>query len=65
MRRKSTDQEVPEFMNKKKVANYLGVSTKTVERMMNEGLQSIRLRGRRYFTKHQLQDYIDRNSKTA
>lgn len=66
MRKKnSTQEKLPEFLTKKQVAGMFSVSTKTVERMFREGLQSIKLRGRRYVTKSQLDDYINKHMKTA
>lgn len=63
--KKNKSEELPEFMTKKQIAGYFSVSTKTVERMFIQGLQSIKLRGRRYVTKSQLLDYVNKNSKTA
>jgi hypothetical protein len=60
MKKKRVSDELPEFMSKKQIAGYFDVSTKTVERMFIHGLQSIKLRGKRYVTKSQLHDYINR-----
>lgn len=57
--------ELPEFLTKKQVAGVFSVSTKTVERMMQAGLASVKIRGRRYVSKSQLQDYIDKTAKSA
>ncbi len=66
MRQKTSAKiELPDFMTKKQVADYLSLSVRTVERMMMEGLQSIKLRGKRYITKSQLNEYIAKVSKTA
>lgn len=62
---KTPDSALPEFMTKKQVAVFFSVSTKTVERMIHEGLPSVKLRGRRYVLKSHLADYISRNTKTA
>lgn len=64
MRKKKTE-ELAEFFTKQNVADYLKVSTKTVERMFADGLESFKLRGKRYVTKSNLVDFINRNSMSA
>lgn len=58
-------EPLPEFLTKKQVAGIFSVSTKTVERMFGDGLQSVKIRGRRYVTKSQLSDYINKTAKSA
>jgi hypothetical protein len=65
MKKKTESLELPEFLTKKQVATYLSCCTKTVDRMFTDGLGSVKLRGRRYVTKAQLSDYINKNIQTA
>lgn len=63
--KKKVDGSLPELMTKEQVAEYFGVSEKTIERMMRTGLKQTKLIGRAksYFTRQNIVDYIDRNLK--
>jgi hypothetical protein len=63
--RKKSAVELPELMTKQHVAAYFSVCTKTVERMMADGLKSSKIRGKRYIAKEHLIDYISRSSQSA
>lgn len=62
--KKKTKDELPEVLDKKQIAKVFGVCTKTVERMFDDGLESFKIRNKRYTTKTYLFDYINK-SKTA
>jgi hypothetical protein len=53
---------LPEYLTKQYIANYLHCSTKTVERMFADGLESFKLRGKRYVTRENLTDFISRSA---
>ena len=50
-----------EMMTIKQVAAVLSVSTKTVRRMLDQGLSSMKFGRRRYINKSNLIQYIDTN----
>ena len=56
--RKKTNISLPEFMSKRELAEYFQVSPRTVERMFNDGLLSVKIRNKRYVNKEDLLDFL-------
>lgn len=63
--KKKSDIEKIEILSKKQLAEYFGTSTKTVERMFSEGLESFKIGGKRYVRRSKLNDFINRHERTA
>ena len=51
-------KDLPELMTKSQIAQMFSCSGRTVERMFQTGLKSIKVRGRRYVLKEALNDYL-------
>lgn len=63
--KKKIDQEKIEILSKPQLAKYFGTSVRTVERMFVDGLDSIKIGGKRYVTRAQLNDFIRRHEQSA
>ena len=61
MKKTSESLNLTEMMTVEQVATVLSISTRTVRRMLEEGLESMKFRRRRYIHKSALINYINTN----
>ena len=58
---KKEELSLSEMMTVEQVASALSISTRTVRRMLDQGLSSMKFRRRRYINKSALMQYINTN----
>lgn len=63
--KKKLSPETIEILDKTQLAEYFGTSVRTVERFFTEGLESFKIRNKRYVTRAKLNDFVSRHVQSA
>jgi hypothetical protein len=65
MKKAKKEKELPELLTKEHLAEMLHCSTKTVERMFADGLESFKIRNKRYVLRECYLEFINRHGASA